>query len=630
MSILSLNSISIAYGLKPLLNKVKLEVDRGERICLIGRNGTGKSTLFKVITGAAQADEGEVWKQGSLRISFLDQEVPQNTHSTIFEIVAAGAGEIGPLLTTYHHAIQQMDGDNATSLDKLADIQQHIEALDGWNINQKIDTILSRLELPADKLLSDCSGGVRRRVLLASALVCEPDLLLLDEPTNHMDIAAINWLEEFLLNFKSSLIFITHDRTFLKNVATRIIELDRGTLTSFPGDYDNYLLRKEEMLNTEAKANEKFDKKLAEHEVWIRQGVKARRTRNEGKVRKLQAMRRERTERINVQGKVNLDIDSSNSSGKLVADLRHVNFSYGQHNIINDLSCRIIRGDRIGIIGPNGSGKSTLIKLILGELSAQSGDITLGTKLEIGYFDQHRNSLDLEKTVRDNLSEGRDFIDIRGNSRHVISYLKDFLFPPERLDSPVKILSGGERNRLLLAKLFTLPTNMLIMDEPTNDLDVETLELLEELLSDYEGTLLLVSHDRTFLDNAVTSTLVFEEDGKIGEYVGGYDDWLRQAKTTTNIINTQKKSDPVKKEQATSKKSKKKLSFKEQNELKTLPALIEKLEDEQSTVEQKISQGEFYQQDKETITITLERLEEIKKELIESYSKWDTLESLMD
>ncbi|MDH5178123.1 MAG: ATP-binding cassette domain-containing protein [Gammaproteobacteria bacterium] len=630
MPLLSLNQVSLAYGHHPLLQQVDFQIEKGERVCLVGRNGTGKSTLFRVISKQAEPDDGEVWRQDTLRVAYLEQEVPTDSEQTIYEVVAGGLGEMGQLLTDYHNAVHHV-GHSEASLAQLNELQQQIEAQDGWNINQKVETALSKLELEADKRLIDCSGGMRRRVLLARALVSEPDLLLLDEPTNHMDIAAITWLEAYLLNFKGALIFITHDRTFLRNLATRIVELDRGVLSSFPGDYAHYLRKKEEMLEAESRANAKFDKKLAEHEVWIRQGIKARRTRNEGKVRRLQEMRRKAAERISQQGKVNFNLNSSELSGKIVVDLRHIHFQYDEQVIINDFSSRIMRGDRIGIIGPNGSGKSTLLKIILGDLTPQQGDVVMGTKLQLAYFDQHRGDLNPEKTVRDNISEGSDHVLVRGKSRHVISYLRDFLFPPERIDSPVKILSGGERNRLLLAKIFLQSANLMVLDEPTNDLDVDTLELLEDLLSDYEGTLLLVSHDRAFLDNVVTSTIAFEGDGAVQEYVGGYEDWLRQRKTDqqeTRAEKQQVKADKQKNDKPAPVKEKKKLVYKEQRELAALPELIEKLENEQQALEQQTTQGEFYQQDKAVITATLQRLQEVNDELQVAYDRWEYLDSL--
>jgi ATP-binding cassette subfamily F protein uup len=630
MILLSLKNLALAYGHQHLLRDVNFQIERGERVCLVGRNGAGKSTLFRVISGQVQVDDGEIWHSDTLRVSYLEQDVPLDSEDSIFDVVAAGLGEVGELLSRYHHTLHAIEQGDQQGLNRLSALQHEIEVLDGWNIQQRVEMTLSRLDLQAEKKLRDCSGGMRRRVLLAKALISQPDLLLLDEPTNHMDIAAIGWLEEYLLAFQGALIFITHDRTFLKHLATRIIELDRGALTSFQGDYANYLRRKDEMLEVETRANAKFDKRLSEEEAWVRQGVKARRTRNEGRVRALERMREQRRQRVEVSGKVSLQVDSGEAAGKLVADLRDVSFAYGEHSVIRNLSTRIMRGDRVGIIGPNGSGKSTLLKLILGEIRPTSGKVVLGTKLDMAYFDQHRSQLDPEKSVRNNLSEGSDYISVKGRSRHVIGYLRSFLFPPERVDEPVKNLSGGERNRLLLARLFTQPANMLVLDEPTNDLDVDTLELLEDLLIEYEGTLLLVSHDRTFLDNVVTSTLVFEGHGQVGDYVGGYEDWLRQRKPVLETSTPKSKQNdtasaaakPVK-PKATEKV---KLSFNEQRELQQLPEKIEALEEEQREIELLMSQGDFYQQDKDLIKDTIARLDSIRQELADAYVRWEYLD----
>ena len=626
MPLLTLTNASLAYGHHALLDKINFQIDAGERVCLVGRNGMGKSTLFRVISGQSQLDDGELWQQDTLKISYLEQEVPADLQDSIFDVVASGLGEVGQLLTDYHHALIEVSDDEAT-LHRLSDLQHKVDVADGWNLSQKVDVVLSRLDLEADMMLADCSGGMRRRVMLARALVSEPGLLLLDEPTNHMDIAAITWLEDFLKTFKGALIFITHDRTFLRSLATRMVELDRGQLASFPTGYDEYLQKKEELLEIESRANAKFDKKLSDEERWIRKGIKARRTRNEGRVRALETMRAQRAQRQSVQGRVNLNVDTGELSGKLVTDLRKVSFSYPDHPIVTDLSTRIMRGDRIGIIGPNGSGKSTLLKLLLGELAPQQGEVVMGTKLQIAYFDQHRSQLQPDKTVRENISQGSDFILVRGQSRHIIGYLKQFLFPPERVDSPVSILSGGERNRLMLAKLFTQPANMLILDEPTNDLDVDTLELLEDLLIEYDGTLLLVSHDRTFLDNVVSSTLVFEEAGYVREYIGGYDDWLRQRKHPATSVNSDKQGSS-KNSAVQSQNNKKKLGYNETRELESLPKNIEQLESEQKQIGVLMSDAEFYQTDQADIKKTLARLAELEGELSQAYARWEHLDSL--
>ncbi len=634
MTVLTLSQVSLAYGHKPLLDHVDFQIASGERVCLIGRNGTGKSTLFRVISGVAEADDGEIWRKDTLRISHLEQDVPEDGHDTLYDVVAGGLGQVGEVLAEYHRCAIGTPGtrDHDGTLMRLAALQQHIEALDGWNIEQRVATALTRLALPADRPIAACSGGVRRRALLARALVSEPDLLLLDEPTNHMDIEAIGWLEEYLLGFRGALMFITHDRTLARHLSTRIIELDRGRLTSFPGDYDTWLRRKDEMLEAEAKAHAEFDRKLAEHEAWIRQGIKARRTRNEGRVRKLLAMRTEHAERRERAGTVSFSVDSGDSPGRRVVDLRHVSFHFDSQCVIRDLSTTIMRGDRIGIIGPNGCGKSTLLKLILGELQPDSGEVVHGSRLQIAYFDQHRELLDPGKTVRENISGGSDYVSVRGSSRHVIGYLKDFLFPPDRVDSPVRILSGGERNRLLLARLFTKPANMMVLDEPTNDLDVDTLELLEDLLADYDGTLLLVSHDRAFLDNVVTATLAFEGNGRVGEYVGGYEDWIRQRPsapppmlpaTGAQTVHDTPKSAPARAKPARERK----LGFREREELAALPARIELLEGEQQEIEAAIAGRDFYQQDKDAITSTLMRLEQVKEELEHAYARWEALDA---
>jgi ATP-binding cassette subfamily F protein uup len=625
MSLITLNDVTIAFGHKSLLNRANLQIDNGERVCLVGRNGTGKSTLLNVLRGALAPDEGTVWRMDTLRIAHLEQDVPADLSATVYQTIAAGLPELGQVLTEYHDASHAIVDDDPASLQRLAQLQQRIDDLGGWNLSQKVELVLSRLALPPDLLVSECSGGMRRRVMLGQALVSEPDVLLLDEPTNHMDIEAITALEELLLTFHGATVFITHDRTLIRRLATRIIELDRGALVSFPGNYDEYLSRKQRMLETESRENANFDKFLAEEEVWIRQGIKARRTRNEGRVRRLEALRDERRQRVGRQGSVGFDVDSSARSGQIVAALENVSFGYEGRTLVRDLTMTVRRGDRIGIIGPNGCGKSTLLRLLLGQLAPQSGQVTLGTQLKIAYFDQQRAQLDPDKTVRQNVSEGSDQVTIGGRSRHVIGYLGDFLFPPERANSPVASLSGGERNRLLMAKLFTQPANLLVLDEPTNDLDAETLELLEELLEEFSGTLLLVSHDRTFIDNVVTSVLAFEGDGMWSEYVGGYQDWLRQARARRKPSPTVP-IDPQRPAAMKGAAPKKRLSYKDQRELEAMPRTIDALETEQARLQHQIADREFYRQDKPAIAATLASLDGVNERLAAAYARWEQLE----
>jgi len=629
MNIVTLNKVSLAFGHRPLLDHVDLTIESSERVCLIGRNGTGKSTLMKLICGQIHADDGKLWFRDGIRVAYLEQDVPGNDSRSVYDIVSDGLGEVGKILQDYHHIVAQLsDQSDEKLIEQLSVLQHKLEAEDGWSLTQKVEAVITRLDLDADMLLNELSGGMRRRVLLAKALVGEPDLLLLDEPTNHLDISSITWLEEYLMGFQGTLIFITHDRTFLRHLATRIIELDRGLLRSYPGSYEAYQQRKEEELAAEETSNKLFDKKLAQEEQWIRKGIKARRTRNEGRVRALKAMRDERAQRRDKQKNVNMSFSSGELAGKIVIDCKDIDFSYENKPMIQGLTTRIIRGDRIGIIGPNGSGKSTLLKLLLGQLKPDKGEVILGTKLQIAYFDQQRDQLDLEKSVKDNISDGHDYIMIKGHSRHVVSYLKDFLFPPEKLNTPVKALSGGERNRLLLAKTFTKPANLLVLDEPTNDLDVDTLDLLESLLCEYDGTLLLVSHDRSFLDNVVTSTLVLEGGGHIGEYVGGYEDWVRQrtgkkTNSTEEIPVTTSAVAEVSKQTAT----KNKLSYKDQRELDALPEKIQKLESEQTDLLNQIGQADFYQQDKEVTEKILLHMQQVDTDLERAYSRWEELDA---
>ena len=629
MALLVLRGITVSYGGAPLLDKVDLQIEPGERLCLVGRNGSGKSTLMKVLSGEIVPDDGEIVRQSGLRVARLTQEVPHGTTGTVFDVVAAGLGNTGGLLAQYHLVSQQLaaSGDDAL-LRRLETVQHELEAAGGWELNREVETTLSRLQLPADAEFAGLSGGMKRRVLLAQALVTKPDLLLLDEPTNHLDIDAIAWLEEFLLGFGGTLLFVTHDRAFLQRLATRIVELDRGHSSSWPGDFATYLRRKQEALEAEATANALFDKRLAEEEVWIRQGIKARRTRNEGRVRALEAMRRERHERRERQGSARLQLNEAERSGRLVAEALEVSFAYDGRTVIRDFSTVVMSGDKVGIIGPNGAGKTTLLRLLLGQLQPQQGSVRLGTRLEVAYFDQHRTVLEEEKSVLDNMAQGREKITINGQTKHVISYLQDFLFAPERARTPVKALSGGERNRLLLARLFTQPANVLVMDEPTNDLDMETLELLELLLVEFQGTLLLVSHDRAFLNNVVTSTLVFEGDGRVNEYVGGYDDWVRQ-RQEVSVAAAVATEVSERSERRPKERPKTKLSYKEQRELETLPQTIEALEAEQAQLHAAMASAEFYQQDKAVIAEAQARLAALEQELPGLYERWESLESLL-
>ncbi|URL58015.1 ATP-binding cassette domain-containing protein [Luteibacter flocculans] len=619
MSLIQLLNVDYSVGGPLLLEQVDLSLDAGERVCVVGRNGAGKSTLLKLVAGELHPDDGEIRLQGGTRIARLTQEVPQDTKGSVFDVVADGLGELGHLLARYHHLL------DAGDMDGLGDVQAQIEAQNAWDLDSRVQQVIERLELPAHTDFSELSGGMKRRVLLGQALVRDPNLLLLDEPTNHLDIEAIAWLEGFLKSFTGSIVFITHDRSFLRALATRIVEIDRGQVTSWPGDYDNYLRRREERLHAEAQANAHFDRKLAQEEVWIRQGIKARRTRNEGRVRALKAMRRERQERREQSGNARITLATAQASGRKVIEAKHVTQAYGGRTLLRDVSTTIMRGDRVGIMGPNGAGKSTLLKILLAELKPQEGEVTLGTGLEIAYFDQHRSVLDDRMNALDNVAEGREYIELNGQRKHIIGYLQDFLFSPERARAPITRLSGGERNRLLLAKLFAQPSNLLVMDEPTNDLDVETLELLEELLNEYTGTLLLVSHDRDFIDNVVTSTLVLEGDGNVGEYVGGYSDWLRQkpAAALAKPAAAKTVAAPV---AAAPAAPKRKLSFKEQRELELLPAKLEQLEAEIAKRTEAMNDPKYFQQDAAAITRANEELAKLQAELETAFARWEELE----
>lgn len=623
--LITLDNVSLAFGLDVLIDHVKLQISSGERVCLIGRNGAGKSSLLKIIEGVQAADNGTIWRKPGLRIARLAQDLPQNSALTVYEFVASGLAETGKLLADYFAVTQRLADTHAEKdLQELARLQQLIDAKQGWHFEQEIKTILMRLELSPEQRIAELSGGWQRRAALALALVAKPELLLLDEPTNHLDIEAIQWLENQLMNCNIGLVFITHDRSLLQRLATRIIELDRGQLTSWPGDYVNFLRRKEEMLHAEAMQNAAFDKKLAQEERWIRQGIKARRTRNEGRVTALKNMRKLRAERRELQGKASFDLHTAEKSGQIVIEATDVSQHFQGKAIIKHFSMRIMRGDRIGLMGPNGIGKSTLLNILLGNLTPEHGVIKHGTKLQIAYFDQLRQALDLEKTVVENVVQGSDTLEINGVKKHIISYLSDFLFTPQRAMTPVKALSGGECNRLLLARLFSRPANLLVLDEPTNDLDIETLELLEELLSDYPGTLLLVSHDRAFLDNVVTSTLVFEGEGVIQEYVGGYQDWLQQRKQVAPPPAEVAK--PIESVIAAPARTIKKMSYKEQRELAELPQQIEQLEAEQSKLQTLTTNAEFYQQPAETVKTTLETLQKLTEQLEAAYVRWEELE----
>ncbi len=626
MSLINFQNVDFSVGGPRLLEQVSFAIEPNERVCIVGRNGAGKSTLLRLMAGEAKPDDGEIRTFGS-RIAGLSQEVPLALSGDVFDVVSMGLGELGAQLAEYHHLLHH----DPIDMDALGAVQARIEAVHGWGLEQRVEQVISKLDLPADAEFSALSGGMKRRVLLAQALVAAPDLLLLDEPTNHLDIESIAWLEEFLKNYSGSVVFVTHDRAFLRNLATRIIEIDRGQVTSWPGDYENYLRRREERLHAESQQNLLFDKKLAQEEVWIRQGIKARRTRNEGRVTALKAMRRERSERREQSGNVKLAAAGADKSGKRVFEAKHIDFAFGDRILVRDFSTVIQRGDKIGLIGPNGSGKTTLLKLLLGDLQPQRGEIRTGTNLEIAFFDQLRGALRDDWNALDNVSEGREFIEINGSRKHVMGYLQDFLFSPDRALAPITKLSGGERNRLLLAKLFAKPSNLLVMDEPTNDLDVETLELLEELLIDYPGTLILVSHDRAFLDNVVTSSLVMEGNGRVGDYVGGYTDWQRQRPAQPKPGNAAPRLTPeVAKQPATDAPApmaaKRKLSFKDQRELELLPARIESLENQVATLTAEMNTPEFYQRGSGEVQNANKRLAECQAELELAYSRWSELE----
>ncbi len=623
--LLRLKDIHLSHGGPALLDGVDLQIEADERVCLVGRNGAGKSTLLRVVAGELNADSGTREVRQGLRIARLQQDVPAELEGSVFDLVAGGISGQGELITEYHRLSAAIAHDHDERLlARLAKVHEALEAADAWRMDQQIQTVLSRLDLDGETPFPSLSGGQRRRALLGRALVSAPDLLLLDEPTNHLDIESIRWLEDFLLDLDASLLFVTHDRAFLRRLATRIVDLDRGRITSWPGNYDRYLERKQALDDAEAKAQADFDRRLAQEEVWIRKGIEARRTRNEGRVRALEEMRERRRQRREREGTARVRLQQAEESGKLVVEAEHASFGYDDKPVIRDLDVRIMRGDKIGIIGPNGAGKTTLIRLLLGELSPTSGSIRLGTKLETAYFDQHRAQLDPQMTLRDAVAPGTDYVTIGGQNQHVVGYLQEFLFPPARINGPVSALSGGERNRLLLAKLFANPANLLVLDEPTNDLDVETLELLESLLVNYSGTLLLVSHDREFLDNVVTSSLVFEGEGRISEWVGGYSDWLAQRSRPRPPAASAQSSAraPAAKPQTSARK----LSYKDKRELESLPARIEALESELAALHARFADPDFYRGEEAGIADARTRLEAVEAELAAAYTRWEALE----
>ena len=648
MPLLRLDKASLNFGTHVLLDEVDFEIKRGARIGLLGRNGAGKTTLMKVIEGIMGLDGGERWLRPGVKVAWLEQSLPDADEQTVYDLVADGLAEVGDLLKQYHHLTSNYEDADMAQLER---VQSALEAKDGWSLSQKVDTVISQLDLPADKLMKELSGGWRKRVALARALVREPELLLLDEPTNHLDIPAIEWLEKQLQDYHGALMLITHDRSFLQNVANKIVELDRGHLYQFEGTFERFLRYRAEQLAAEESANKLFDKKLAEEEVWIRQGIKARRTRNEGRVRALEAMRKERSDRRVQQGKANFQVSSADRSGKIVAELTDITQRFGDKLVINNLSTTVMRGDRIGLVGANGAGKSTLLKILLGQLVPTEGKVKLGTKLEVAYFDQLREHLDLEKNLIDNVCGGQEYIEIGGKRKHAISYLSDFLFTPDRIRTPAKALSGGEQNRAILAKVFSRPANILVLDEPTNDLDIETLELLEDLLLGFDGTVLLVSHDRKFMDNVVTSIMVFEEDSNVREYVGGYSDWVRHggnlsdfaapqtgfssgaidspaaaAETTPAVSKKESDANVSASFNAPKAAPKKKLSYSEKRALEAALKRIDEFEAQQVQLEALISDPKFYEGESAKVNETLKEVAAVADALAQAYADWEALE----
>ncbi|EMK6667147.1 ABC transporter ATP-binding protein [Vibrio fluvialis] len=634
MALITIHNGLLAFGDHPLLDHADFALQENERVCLVGRNGAGKSTLMKVLAGETIMDDGKMQVMQDVVVSRLEQDPPRDQEGNVYDYVAGGLKEVGQQLKIYQDLLDLVAVEpTEANIKRLSAIQEQLEHAGAWRFEDRIKNVLSALKLGGHTKLTDLSGGWQRKAALARALVCDPDVLLLDEPTNHLDVTTIEWLEGFLKDFRGSIIFISHDRAFIKSMATRIVDLDRGKLNSFPGNYDKYLVEKEEQLRVEDMQNAEFDKKLAQEEVWIRQGIKARRTRNEGRVRALKKLREERSERREVQGKVNLQIDDAARSGKIVFEAENLQYSIDGKSIVKDFSFNIMRGDRIALVGPNGCGKSTLLKLLLGELQPDSGRLHCGTKLEVAYFDQYREMLDPEKSVIDNLADGKQEVTIGGRQRHALSYLQDFLFAPKRARTPVKALSGGEKNRLLLARIFLKSNNLLVLDEPTNDLDIETLELLEDLLANYQGTLLLVSHDREFVDNTVTSSWIFEGDGVIEEFVGGYHDAQQQRQQVLQSRNAEKvvKAEKVVEESpktAPSKAKSKKLSYKLQRELETLPVKLEELEAEIEALQEQVNSPDFFGQPVEATQPILDKLAATEQELEIAFERWEELEAM--
>ncbi len=626
MALLNLRNVTVGYGGPALLEHIDLAIEPGERLCLLGRNGTGKSTLMRVVSGELLPDEGEVARRQGLRIARMEQEVPAQLPGTVFDAAAVALGAQGELLARYHELSVRVahEPDAALLFAELERTQHALEAHGGWHFRHQVERVLSHLGLDFEARCDTLSGGMRRRVLLARALVAEPDLLLLDEPTNHLDIDGITWLEERLLGYSGALLFVTHDRTLLQRLATRIVELDRGRLTSWPGDYATFEVHRHQALEAEAAQQALFDRRLAQEEIWIRKGIEARRTRNEGRVRALQAMRAERRARRERPGTVNLRSNEAERSGHIVIEADRISHARAGRTLVRELSTTVMRGDRVGVIGPNGAGKTTLLRLLLGELKPDAGEVRLGTRVQPAYFDQQRAQLDEQRSLLDNVAEGRSAVTVNGETRHVLGYLQDFLFAPQRCRTPVRALSGGERNRLLLAKLFAQPSNLLVLDEPTNDLDLETLELLEELLQSYGGTVLVVSHDRSFLNRLVTSTLVFEGDGRIGEYVGGYDDWLRQRPTPPAPAATPQAPPPARPPPSATRKR----SYREQRELDALPGLIEALEEEQHSLHARLADPAFYREQATGVAAARQRLQALERELAALYGRWELLEDI--